>query len=272
MAKIRIPIVLNKGRIGIPLHKLGAIVKETETYLRMLAEDIDLPGDKNQWLGLDFQSGSLNFTAEYIPPVEPLKATQFVVAFVDVRHGRPVPSVRSNTRYQYAKIAEQLDEDELIEFSLYKDPESTIVDVLALSKRDIPAIIGEIQGPVESFGSIQGVIHSVFMGSFPRHFFIRELSTGDLIKCVYSSAQYPDLAKALREEAIVVHVYGLIKMDMVNRRVEQMTMQNIEGTEKLSTKDFEEFFGSCPNFTGQLSTQEFIDQVRGRNDKSKALH
>jgi len=109
MAKIRIPVLLNKGRIGIPLHKLGAIVKETEMFLRMLADDIELPGDRKQWLGMDFQSGSLGYNIEYIPPVEPNKAIQFATTFDDIRRGKPAPSVRSNTRYQYARIAEQLD-------------------------------------------------------------------------------------------------------------------------------------------------------------------
>jgi hypothetical protein len=266
MARIRVLVVLNKGRIGIPLHKLGAIVKETEIFFRMLAEDVELPGDKKQWLGLDFQSGSVNFTAEYSPPVEPHKAIQFANAFDDTRRGKRILPVRNNTRYQYARIAEQLDEDEMIEFGVYKDLESTAAEVLPLSKRDLPTIIGEIQGPVESYGSVQGVIHSVFMGSSPRHFFIRELSTDNLIKCIYSSTQYPALLEALQEEAKVVHVHGSIKTDMVNRRIEQMIMQQIEVAEKLSDKEFEEFFGSCPDLTGQLSTQEFIDQIRGRND------
>lgn len=266
MAKIRIPIVLNKGRIGIPLHKLGAIVRETETYFRMLAEDIDLPGDTKQWLGLDFQSGSLTFTAEYPTPVEPLKAVEFAVTFDDVRRGKPVPSVRRATRYQYAKIAEQLDEDEMVEFSIYKDPESPITDTLPLSKRDISSIIGEVQGPVESYGSIQGMIHSIFIESSPRHFFIRELSTDNLIKCVYSNLQYPDLVKALQEEAKVVHIQGRIKTDMSNRKIEQIVIQKIEVANKLSDKEFEEFFGCCPSLTGKLTTQEFINQIRRQND------
>jgi hypothetical protein len=56
MAKIRIRVRLNKGRIGIPLYKLGAIVKETEAFFSMLGQDIELPGDKKQWLGLDFEN------------------------------------------------------------------------------------------------------------------------------------------------------------------------------------------------------------------------
>jgi hypothetical protein len=50
MAKIRVQILLNKGRIGIPLYKLGAILRETEAFLSMLGQDIELPGDKKQWL------------------------------------------------------------------------------------------------------------------------------------------------------------------------------------------------------------------------------
>jgi hypothetical protein len=266
MNRIRIPVILNKGKIGIPLYKLSAIVKETENFLKMLAEDIALPGDKKQWLGLDFKSNSVDFIAEYTTPVELSKALQFANTFDNIRRGKDVPGVRGNTRYQYASIAEQLDEDEIIEFGIYKDPESLIAEFFPLSKKDLPMIIGEIQGAVESYGAVQGVIHSVFMGSQPKHFFLRELSTDNLIKCIYSSGQYPELVKVLREESAVVHVYGLITTDMVNLKIEQMVMQQIEAAERLSDKEFEEFFGMCPNLTGQFSTQDFISKVRGRND------
>ena len=272
MAIIRIPIILNKGRIGIPLYKLGAIVKETETFLRMLAEDIQLPGDKGKWLGLNFSNGSVAFNAEYVEPVEPPQVELFANSFTDIGQGNDNPLIRRNTRSQYARIARQLDEDEIVEFGIYKDPEKQPPELLSLSKRDISTILGEIQGPVESFGSIQGIIHSVFVGSSPRHFFIRELSSGDLIKCIYTSSQHPDLVRALREEGLVIHAYGLIRMDMVNRKIEQIVMQSIQATEKLSSEEFEEFFGSCPDFTGQLSTQAFIDQIRGRDDESETLH
>jgi hypothetical protein len=266
MTKIRVPMVLNKGKRGIPLHKLSGIVKETENFLGMLAEDIGLSGDKNQWLGFDFKSSSVSFTAEYTPPVETPTARQFANYFDDIRRGKYVQEVRSGTRYQYAKIAEQLEEDDVVEFGIYKDPEGLIADFLQLSKRDVPMIIGEIQRAVESYGSVQGVIHSIYMGSRPRHFFIRELSTNNLIKCIYSSEQYPELMKVLQKESIVVHVHGEIKTDMINLEIEQMDMLQIEASDKLSDKEFEEFFGSCPNLTGKLSTQDFINQVRGRND------
>ena len=272
MAIIRVPVVLNKGRIGIPLRKLGSIVKETETFLKMLAEDIELPGNKKEWLGIDFRNGSLAFNAEYVEQVEVPEAVLFATSFENVCKGHGNQSIRANTRHQYVKIAEQLDQDEVVEFGIYKDLENPEPKILSLSKRDIPTIIGEIQGPVESVGGIQGIIHSIFMGSSPRHFFVRELSTGELIKCIYVDTQHPKIAEALREEGMVIHVYGLIKTNIVNRKIDQIVMQNIDISHKMSNEDFNAFFGSCPDFTGQLNTQEFIDWARRRNDEGKAIH
>lgn len=263
MDRLRVPIILNKGRIGIPLRKLGAIVKETETFLKMLADDTQLPGDKGEWLALDFKSGSVIFIAEYIPSVDKDHIVNFGNAFKDIQRGSPSVQVRSTTRYQYAKIAEQLDEDEQVEFGICEDVIKEVFEYVPLSKRDLPVIVGERQGPVESIGSIQGVIHSVFMRSTPKHFFVRELSTDNLIKCEYSSSIYPQLAKVLREEATVIHVYGFITTDLASHKVERLVAQKLEAASQyLSDKEFEQFFGCCPTLTGNLSTEEFIDQIR----------
>jgi hypothetical protein len=270
MDKLRVPIILNKGRIGIPLHKLGAIVRETETFLKMLADDISLPGNRGEWLALDFKNGSLIFTAEYIPPVSKDEIITFAHAIKDIKRGVPAIQIRDSTRYQYAKIAEQLDEDEEIEIGVCEKHEDIIKEAfeyISLAKRDLPQIVRDIHEMVESSGSVQGIIHSVFMRSSPKHFNIRELSTDNLIICEYPSALYPQLAKVLREESMVVHVYGIVKTDMVNRKIEKIITQRIEAAPAfISEEEFNEFFGSSPNFTGNLSTQEFIDNMRDRNE------
>ena len=60
---------LNRGRVGIPLHKLANVFQETHQFLGMLGEDVHLPAG-GDWLALDFENQSLNFTAEYVGPVE----------------------------------------------------------------------------------------------------------------------------------------------------------------------------------------------------------
>jgi len=267
MPRVRIAVEMNKGRIGVPLHKLGEVVKETENFLRMLAEDVELPGDKRQWLGLDFQSGSLKFVAEYAVPVELRQFAEFGSSFDDVRRGR-AGRARTSTRTQYARIAEQLDEDETIDFGVYKSPEDAVPEFVSLSKRDLALILGDVQKPLESHGAVQGIIHSLFIGSQPPHFFVRELSTDDLIKCAYQHTVYPQLAKALQREAAVVHVYGRLKTNMDERKVEQVTVEKIDLADELSEQEFNKFFGCSPNLTGHMTTQEFIDRVRGRNDEA----
>jgi hypothetical protein len=258
---------MNRGRIGVPLQKLSEVVKETENFLKMLAEDVELPGDKRQWLGLDFQSGSLRFIAEYATPVEPRQFSEFSSSFDDVRRGR-LGRVRPATRIQYAHIAEPLANDEAVDFGIYKTPDDTIPEFLSLSKRDLALILGEIQQPVESQGAVQGIIHSLFMGSQPPHFFLRELSTDNLVKCIYHHGAYPQLARALQRESAVVHVYGTLKTNVDERRVEQVNVDKIDLADEMSEQEFNNVFGCSPNFTGSLTTQEFIDHIRGRNGEA----
>jgi len=265
MARLRVVVEMNKGRIGVPLHKLAAVVKETETFFKMLAEDVKLPGDGRQWLGLNFQSGSVTFTAEYIPQVEPSKIAEFNNTFDHVRRGKPLSHVRTASRHQYAKIAEHLDEDESIAFGIYERPDSQTLEFVSLSKLDLSTIVGEIQGLVESSGSIQGTIHSLFIGSHPPHFFVRELSTDNLIKCTYPAALYPDLANALQREAAILHIHGTIKINKDERKIEHLRVQRIEQADILSDLEFNEFFGCSQNLTGILTTQEFIDRIRDRD-------
>lgn len=130
MARIRVNIEMNRGRIGVPLQKLSEVVKETENFLKMLAEDVELPGDKRQWLGLNFQSGSLKFVAEYATPVEPRQFSEFSSSFDDVRRGR-LGKARTSTRIQYARIAEPLEDDEAVDFGIYRAPDDTVPEFLS---------------------------------------------------------------------------------------------------------------------------------------------
>ena len=69
MADLRIPIVLNKGRKGIPLQKLARISYELQQFLGLLGEDLQIEMGAG-WLGTDFYNGSLGFTAEISPSAD----------------------------------------------------------------------------------------------------------------------------------------------------------------------------------------------------------
>jgi hypothetical protein len=261
MARIRIRIELNKGRVGIPLHKLAEVVAETEKFLRMLGQDVHLESGTGQWLGLDFSNGSLAYTAEYGAEVDAKEEHRFTSEFDNVRRGKPTQSVRFATRRQYVRIADPLDEDESVDFGVYKEG-SPQPDFLPLSKRDVRLVLGDLQLPVESIGALQGVIHSVFFGPQPPYFNLRELSSQALVRCEYSSDLYPSVVKAVERPNTVVHVYGRVKTNVEDRSLDTMKATRIDIAEQLTEDDFNRFFGCAPNFTGEMSTSEFIDRMR----------
>lgn len=264
MSDLRIPIILNKGRRGISLPKLARISYELQQFLSLLGEDLQIEMGEG-WLGTDFSNGSLRFTAEKVNQVEERKARAFKEAFRHIAQRRPDARVRPSTVRQYAKIAEPMDIDEIVEFSLPKSDTDENNEWCELTKQEALLIASDVQEIVRSHGGIQGVIHSVFFGASPPHFQLRELSTGDLIKCIYRSRkQYDELAAVLKQQNAVVHVYGTIKTDFVNRQIEELRVEQIELAEDFSKEDFNRFVGSAPGLLGDQTLQEFIDDVRER--------
>jgi hypothetical protein len=140
MSRLRIRMELNRGGVGVPLQKLASVVDEAQRFFRMLGEDVHIDKGSGVWLGCDFDNKSLNFTAEYVGPVDPAQIMKFYAAFDGVT------SLRRATIAQFARIADSIDEDELIGFGLYQsDEESEPSEWRSLSKRDALRINEEIR-------------------------------------------------------------------------------------------------------------------------------
>jgi uncharacterized coiled-coil protein SlyX len=142
---------LNRGGIGVPLYKMASIVDEAQKFFRMLADDVHIGKDSGEWLGFDFDNKSLNFTAEYVGPVEPAQIREFYAAF------EGVTLLRQATIAQFARIAGAIEEDELIGFGLYQnDQETEPSEWRSLSKRDALRIVEEIRLLLDRTGAGEG--------------------------------------------------------------------------------------------------------------------
>lgn len=264
MAELRIPVVMNKGRKGIPLHKLGRISVELEQFLMLLGEDLDIARGEG-WLGTGFYDGSIGFTVEKVNPVEDRKVRAFKNAFRNVATRKRDDRVRPSTIRQYTRIAEPISLEEVVEFELPDPDDDKHAEWCGLTKQEALLIASEIESVVRSHGGVQGVIHSVFFGASPPHFQLRELSTGELVKCIYNTRrQYNELAMALTHLNAVVHVFGVIRTDLMNRQIEELRVDKIQLAEEFSQEDFDRFVGCAPAMLGDQSLQDFIDSVRGR--------
>jgi hypothetical protein len=139
MARLRVRVELNRGGVGVPLHKLASVVQEAQSFFQMLAQDVHIE-NRGEWVGFAFDHESLNFTAEYVGPVSTEQVQAFCAAFDGVT------SLRRATIAQFTRIADAIGEDELIGFGLYQsDHEAEPAEWRCLSRRDALRIADEIQ-------------------------------------------------------------------------------------------------------------------------------
>jgi TonB family protein len=152
MARLRVRLELNRRTAGVPLDKLASVVEETRKFFHLLAEDVHIEAERGEWMASDFDTESLNFTAEYSGAVTAEQVHAFGAAFAGAT------SLRRGTIAQFTRIADFLGEDELVGFGLYQaDAETEPSEWRCLSKRDAQRFGQEIQLLAEAAGESQPV-------------------------------------------------------------------------------------------------------------------
>jgi len=113
-----------------------------------------------------------------------------------------------------------------------------------------------------SYGSIQGLLYSLTILGTPSVFRIREQATDNLVRCIYNRDLYPKIVAALSERNAIVRATGHMSLDRARRTVNEMNVERIDCIDPLTDDEFLSLFGSAPEMTGELTTTEFIDQMR----------
>ena len=139
MSRLRVRIELNRGGVGVPLNKLASVVQQSQSFFRMLGDDVHIDQSQGDWLGFDFDHESLNFTAEFVGAVTQEQVAAFHAAFDGTT------PLRRATIAQFARIADAIEEDEVIGFGLYLNESEDPGEWRCLSRRDALRIAEEIQ-------------------------------------------------------------------------------------------------------------------------------
>lgn len=122
------------------MEKLVSVVDEARKFFQLLAEDVQIEAGHGEWVASDFDTASLNFTAEYSGAVTADQVRAFAAAFAGAT------SLRRATIAQFTRIADFLGEDELVGFGLFQaDEETEPSEWRCLSKRDAQRFGQEIQ-------------------------------------------------------------------------------------------------------------------------------
>jgi len=263
MARIKVRFVINKGRHGAPMSKLGKISEQAEKFLKSLAADCDIETRAGEWLAVHFENGSVAYDAEFQGDVNPGAAHIFtrnleVLADFDPATEGLNAAIKPVTALEYARIGSLIDPDEEIGVGIYSPDahEARALKWRAITYRKSAALKREIETPVPSYGAVQGILHAWFKEAKEPYFQIRELSTDAFVKVVYPSALYTDVAKAVQERTTMLMVSGNMLFDRSTRLAIELRADRIDPIKMLSTAEFEEFFGSAPDFVPELDTDE----------------
>jgi hypothetical protein len=266
MARVKVRFVVNQGRHGAPMAKLGRISEQAEKFLKLLAADCDIETHPGEWLAVNFGNGSVEFDAEFQGDVNPGAAHIFarnlqLLADFDPDSESLNAAIKPATALEYARIGSLIDPDEQIGLGIYTpDAPSARPKWRSITYRAAAALKREIETPVPSYGSVQGILYAWFKEAKEPNFQLRELATNATVRVYYPSSLYADVAKAVQERTTMLMVSGNMLFDRATRTAVELRAERIELMKMLSTAEFEEFFGSAPEFVPDLDDETWAHE------------
>jgi hypothetical protein len=269
MSRLRVKLILNEGGEGVPLAQLSDIADEAEKFLRYLAQDAGLTVQRGDWLARNFVNASVRFDIERETSVPLDEVREFnrkfeIVDAIKAGAAKMNDEVRHRTLVQFAKVAESLGPHEKLAFGLYR-PNDTDEDppykFAPLSKREATQLAGMLSEEITYSGTIQGHVHSI--GVAELFFQLRRLRTNELIRCEFKEDLYPQVIEACERRNSKLFVHGRITVRRVDRHVSIIKVDRLKAAPQLSEERYQAFFGSDPDYTGDLSSEEFAERSLG---------
>lgn len=248
MARLRVRLELNRRTAGVPLDKLASVVEETRKFFHLLAEDVHIEAERGEWMASDFDTESLNFTAEYSGAVTAEQVHAFGAAFAGAT------SLRRGTIAQFTRIADFLGEDELVGFGLYQaDAETEPSEWRCLSKRDAQRFGHEIQLLAEAAGESQPAtaLAAVMTGSVAGRRLFKDRREREALAA--------DPSKLIREvESNLSRRIGLLEGEVAEqtRKMQEPKEPHEAGmTPDVADQRFKQLLSAMETFWAQAPTQ-----------------
>jgi hypothetical protein len=263
VASVKVRLVLNQGRHGAPLTKLGRISEQLEKFLRSLAADVKIDTRPGEWVAVNFKDGSVEYDAEFLGDVTSAAAQVFVrnmefIADFDPEAEGLNGMVSPGTALEYGRIGAMIDPGEDIRLGIYPARGGS-PHWRTITYGRMASIRREMETPLPTTGAVQGILYMWAMGAKSPSFQIRELSTDALIRVHYPASLYSEVARAVQERTTMLLVSGEMLMDRATRQTIEMTAERIERVGMLSPAEFERLIGSAPEFEVDLSEDTYWD-------------
>jgi hypothetical protein len=263
MANLKIRIVLNKGRHGAPLTKLGKIAEQLERFLKAHAADCSIESKPGEWVAANFKNSSVEYDAEFLGAAPAGAAQVFVrgiefLADYDPEQEGLQGMVGQAAALEYAKIGTLIDPGEEIGLGIYP-AHGGHPKWRQITYSRMALLRSEIETPIPTHGAVQGILHAWFKEARQPSFQIRELSTDALVRVFYPQSMYAQVVTAVQERATMLIVSGDILLDRATRQPIEMTAERLATIGMLSAAEFEAFVGSAPDFEPEADEDTYWD-------------
>lgn len=271
MAVLRVRIELKRSAQGIEMSKLKELSEESQKFLRMVAEDVGLNPNEGKWIAKDFYNQGIGFNAEFQQAeIDSQLVASYIhaidgIATVTAETNWSVRGVRPQTIVQAARVAKIADDGEVVRLGLLNGADSIEWRPLPLDRA--AAVIEHFNVWAEYRGMLQGMILTIFKESSPSYFTLRDFASGQTVRCEFDANDWPKLHKAIERKESPVFVSGWIRTRRMDRKIDYLRVERVQGTKPLSRERLLKFFGSAPGWTGDLTTDQFIDSIRDDGDQ-----
>lgn len=269
MATFRVRFKLNPGRHGIALSKLSKQSENIEMFLRSLASDLGVPDTRDLWIADRFANGSLMNTAELQAIVDAEKAYLWNECLNSLIATKKKPNktrlpfeVSPLTLERFSRLSDALDPDEEIGIALYDVDTGRVKPFKKLGKLELEEIGKSIETESKYIGAVMGYVYEWNMGADKPYLYIRDLNSAELIKCTYQDADYSKVARLFSRKTAVVVIEGRITYNLITKKTEVTQATGFDFAPEFSDSDFDEFFGAAPGITGDMTSEEYVRNVR----------
>jgi hypothetical protein len=268
MHKLKVKFELNKGRIGIPFAKLAHFSSEAHKFLELIANDVGV--NSPEWIARDFQNNSVDFDCECIVDDDALWQVGYD-ALQTVLSGRktsPVSAlIQPRTWTKFSDMFKAIDSDEVVRIGIYNG--GTTPEMFEITKDRATSYAPQRGTIARYYGEIQGIIHTFFKEASPPRFVVRELSTKALVACIFdreNPAMYHTAVELLLDKGAVIFIEGDIEEDTESGLVKTIYVKDFLPAVKFDLSKYQSALGAHPDVTGELSTEEFIEQMRSNGE------
>ncbi len=255
----------------MPMGKLSAATLRTVRFLASLAKDLGVEVDETAWLAERFENGSVDFDCRLSTPLthehhdRGRRALRqiFLDRFDDVEMALVI---RPETRQCFGRIAEPFDADEIARFGLYKADEEKPSEWFTLDRGHLITMERNVANRCQSWGEIQGVVHSFFKEVARPYFKIRELGSRQLVNCYFKPEMYQAAVNVLTDPQSVVYVEGWVHENAETGFATDIDVSDFRLAPDFSLEAYRDGLGSLPDYTGGLSTAEHIANLRDSDE------